>query len=673
MRPAHIKACVATVFVTVALGWLLLLPLGAPNLLVRWSFDLLQLAERPLSFTNIVVVHMDEQALQDYGQTSITSWSRKIHAQLLDRLTRDEPRAVVFDVEMTMAGNRDDDTALAQAMQRNQRVVLAGSFVPISGLQRAYTIQPPVFETNTARWGIAKLLLDSDRVARTYLEGNDETPSLVWAAATVADAPITRDPARRLAEQRWLNYYGSPRPFALHSMTYRSAETAPPGFFRDKTVFIGGQPETLLPGERPDVHGTPFTAWNREFVPGVEIWAVAYANLISEQWWRRLGPLSEFALLALTGLLAALAASIGSDHPTRRLLAISGLALLLVILSVAGTQFLRTWFPWAIAVFAQLPVALFAMAFLEGRDRKRAEAMADRARLTALTEVTADDHLKATEVPAGRPEIPDQTLIRCIGEGAYGQVWIARNTIGLHHAIKVIYRSRFGTAAPFERALRGIQKFMPISRSHEGFVHLLHVGRNDRAEFFFYVMEAGDDIEAGQRIQPETYTPRTLAGDLRIRGPLSPRECLELMLALTDAVERLHQHQLVHRDIKPDNILYVGGRPKLADIDLVTTLAGPGEVSRIGTEGYLAPEGPGTAAADVFSLGRVFYVALTGKPPAQCPELPTQVTALPDSALHFELNQVICKACEFATERRYSSAAALRADLQRIVTRLNTT
>ena len=270
----------------------------------------------------------------------------------------------------------------------------------------------------------------------------------------------------------------------------------------------------------------------------------------------------------------------------------------------------------------------------------------------------------------GRPEIPDHTLIRCIGQGAYGQVWVARNAIGLYHAVKVVYRNRFGTQEPYDRALRGIQKFMPVSRSHDGFVHILHVGRNDKGGCFFYIMEAGDDQKTGQRIDPDTYAPKTLASELNERGTIPPRECLEFMLAVTEAVERLHQHQLIHRDIKPANLIFVNRRPKLADIDLVTDLSPHGKVSYIGTEGYMAPEGPGTAAADVFSLGRIFYVALTGKPPDQSPELPTRVASHADCDLLLELNQIICKACEFDLGRRYSSAAQMHADLLGVFHRL---
>src|SRR6185436_14676802 len=152
----------------------------------------------------------------------------------------------------------------------------------------------------------------------------------------------------------------------------------------------------------------------------------------------------------------------------------------------------------------------------------------------------------------------------------------------------------------------------------------------------------------------------TLAGELRSREAIPPVECLQLMLSLTEAADRLHQHQLIHRDIKPANIIFVRDRPKLADIDLVTDLAAAGEVSRIGPEGYLAPEGPGTAAADVFSLGRILYVSLTGKRPEFCPELPTDISERPDCELVLKLSQIACKACESDLERRYASALLMR-------------
>ena len=87
------------------------------------------------------------------------------------------------------------------------------------------------------------------------------------------------------------------------------------------------------------------------------------------------------------------------------------------------------------------------------------------------------------------PTIPDYELRRRIGSGSYGDVWLARNILGQCRAVKIIYRSRFVDPRPFEREFEGIQKFEPISRSHPSQLAILHVGKNDVAGCFYYVME----------------------------------------------------------------------------------------------------------------------------------------------------------------------------------------
>src|SRR4030095_9243918 len=91
------------------------------------------------------------------------------------------------------------------------------------------------------------------------------------------------------------------------------------------------------------------------------------------------------------------------------------------------------------------------------------------------------------------PSIADQELLRCVGRGAFGTVWLACSILGTYRAIKIVYRSRFDEESPYEREFRGIKKFEPVSRSHEGLVNVLHVGRNDEAGYFYYVMELADD------------------------------------------------------------------------------------------------------------------------------------------------------------------------------------
>src|SRR6187401_2639991 len=87
------------------------------------------------------------------------------------------------------------------------------------------------------------------------------------------------------------------------------------------------------------------------------------------------------------------------------------------------------------------------------------------------------------------------------------------------------------------------------------------------------------------------YSACTLRLELKQDGVLPIDRCIEIGHALASALAYLHTHQLVHRDVKPSNVIFVGGVPKLADIGLV---AGVDDArSFVGTEGYIPPEGPG--------------------------------------------------------------------------------
>ena len=101
---------------------------------------------------------------------------------------------------------------------------------------------------------------------------------------------------------------------------------------------------------------------------------------------------------------------------------------------------------------------------------------------------------------------------------------------------------------------------------------------------------------------------------------------------------------MVHRDIKPSNIIFVHGLPKLADIGLVADMKDP--KSFVGTEGVIPPEGPGTAQADIYSLGKVLYEIATGKDRQSFPEPPTLLEQFTDRKQLLELNEIILKACE---------------------------
>ncbi|PYI81426.1 MAG: hypothetical protein DME26_19970, partial [Verrucomicrobia bacterium] len=259
------------------------------------------------------------------------------------------------------------------------------------------------------------------------------------------------------------------------------------------------------------------------------------------------------------------------------------------------------------------------------------------------------------------PQIPDHKLLRCIGRGAYGEVWLACSIMGTYRAVKVVRRKSFDTDRPFEREFAGIQKFEPVSRSHDGLVDILHVGRNDDAGYFFYVMELADDVRTGAQIDPDRYEAKTLQREIQGRERLSVQECLRISLCLTNALAYLHEQGLVHRDLKPSNIIFVKGAPKLADIGLVCGTEGT--QSYVGTEGYIPPEGPGTPQADLYSLGKVFYEMATGKGRDQFPDLPTDLRGNIERAALLEFNEVLLKACTGDVRRRYQTAHELETDL----------
>lgn len=265
------------------------------------------------------------------------------------------------------------------------------------------------------------------------------------------------------------------------------------------------------------------------------------------------------------------------------------------------------------------------------------------------------------------PTIHDHEVLRKIGGGAYGEVWLARGVTGALRAVKVVWREDFEEERSFEREFEGILKFEPISRDHPALVNILHVGRSpDGVLFYYYVMELGDDVASGQDINPVEYEPRTLRADHhQATGEMwDTNDCIDVGLRLAEALDHLHERGLAHRDVKPSNVIFVNGRAKLADIGLV---AARGQRTFVGTEGFVPPEGPGSAQADIYSLGKVLYEIATGKDRMAFPELPDEMPSGADRKRWLELNRIVCEICEpRISKRKISTAAELVDALRRL-------
>jgi serine/threonine protein kinase len=173
----------------------------------------------------------------------------------------------------------------------------------------------------------------------------------------------------------------------------------------------------------------------------------------------------------------------------------------------------------------------------------------------------------------------------------------------------------------------------------------------------------------------------TLGDLLQRRGRLDPAEAVALALQACSGLETAHQAGLVHRDIKPQNLLIAPeGTLKIADFGIARSLDGTqltqaGTV--LGTAGYLAPEQaagePVTAVADIYALGAVLYELLTGRPPYEADSLAElfvkqtegSITPLRElaPAAPARLEDAVMRALARVPEYRYESAAALAAEL----------
>ena len=261
-----------------------------------------------------------------------------------------------------------------------------------------------------------------------------------------------------------------------------------------------------------------------------------------------------------------------------------------------------------------------------------------------------------------RPTVPDHEILRKIGTGAYGEVWLARSVTGAYRAVKVVWREDFADEQVFIREFDGVLSYEPIARGIPGLVHILHIGQHGgEFPYYFYVMELADDAYTGTHTDPDSYVPRTLYSDMQQYGnrPMPLDYVLEVGCQLSRALAGLHAHELAHRDVKPTNVIFINGRVKLADAGLV---AHSNQRSFVGTEGYIPPEGPGTPRADVYALAKVLYEMSTGMDRLNFPSLPAE---LPEGATHrrwIQFNNILCSAADPQVNRDTIMNAKLLAE-----------
>jgi predicted Ser/Thr protein kinase len=315
-------------------------------------------------------------------------------------------------------------------------------------------------------------------------------------------------------------------------------------------------------------------------------------------------------------------------------------------------------------------------AFLEGHDRLA--ELGSWWRLAAGEDMAAtatwrDDVTRAADATtspyqASLPELPGYEIVREIARGGMGVVYEARQA-SLNRAVAVKLILHGALASGDDRRRFAAEAAAAAKLKHPNIVVIHEVGEHAGQPFFSMEYVAGE----------------SLARILRRELP-TPKQAAHYAGEVARAVQFAHEHGVLHRDVKPSNVLVdESGRVRVMDFGLAKQIDADDKLTvtgqLMGTPSYMAPEqitGPAQAigpACDVYGIGALLYELLTGQPPFRgANQVETLLAALEtepaaprriNAAAPRALEMIALKCLEKDPENRYASASAVAADLDR--------
>jgi adenylate cyclase len=345
--------------------------------LTRSSFDLPIVWRATLDTHEIVLVYLDEGSAKQLNQPLDDVWNRSLHVPLLERLTKEGARLIVYDIIFDAPSvDPARDEAFAKALQSSGKVILGGgveTVQPMSGVKQERILAPiKPLRKAAAGWGLMVFKpVDADYAVRQLYPGNSEIPTATWKAAEVLGAPSTREP-RDAKVQRWINYYGPRNTFSSINLAQAlDPQGVPPGFFKDKIVMVGGRSAVGYLAASREEFGTPYSRGAHQFTLGLEIHATVLLNLLRGEWLTRLPESQETLIIVLAGLVAGLMASLRPFF--------AGFSALIASFAITALAFWcvwhqHVWFDWMVPAAVQMPLGLAwsvgSQYLLESRRRK---------------------------------------------------------------------------------------------------------------------------------------------------------------------------------------------------------------------------------------------------------------------------------------------------------------
>lgn len=592
----------------------------------------------------IALVGIDEESLHVLPRYP---FARQWDARAIEALHAAGARLIVYDIAFDQHVSEEQEAALRRAARRAAPIVFAAAIISNTGETRVLGGDARLRALGD-RAAAAFLPVDPDGVVRHSLGSLQGLPTI---PAAVAEDLLRHPPPRALYEGGWIDFRGGPETF--HEIPFIDVVNGDfdRSLVRGRVVVVGATAKSLQ-DLHPTAGGSPMS--------GPELQADAIWTALHDFPLRSAPAGVAIALILALALLAPLA--------TARFGTLGGLWALLLgaaawSLAVQLAFDSNTVLDYSDPLLALLAgsIAAITFALLVERRERRELRVRFAAGAAGLVEEVLHDGLARRLPPTAI--IGGYRLEEVLARGGMGVVYRARQlALDRRVAVKLISPERAQDEAFRERF--ALESRLAAAIEHANIIPVYEAGEDNG--LLFIAMRLVDGVDLGAL--------------LARGGALDAARAVHLTAQVAGALDAAHAAGLVHRDVKPANILVTVEEPEhayLTDFGVAKQVGEPSGITRagqwVGTLDYLAPEQIRCellgGAADVYALTAVLYHCLTGHPPYEQPNdaarLWAHLSAPPPRAserrpdLPRALDAVIARGMAKTPGERYASAGEL--------------